>query len=452
MIFSYHHGTIGNKSLFFYGNPIGLHIKLEDARSFKCYSQKDKRLNPKMLGETYFRKGLTEEFFNYSPIKYLKGQGILFDEVNKFPVEWELNVLITGNTFLVLSSDSIIFGNPSGIHFKEWMLSGETDLGARIITTNVIIHGSTIGDKTNSIANTYYCDFNLMDINQKESPPIDAILGFIHNYNFSGRNFSCNIADHIYDFYQYNKNLELIDLYKKGMIDKSFLSAIRTSLHMGDNLEIIINTIDNIMYLISLFSINMSVVPIINLYNNGNIIGHKIRNLKLFPYTMSKAIIDNFYIKEGPKNALEQCYDGFCNLETSLHLKTFINGLIAMMVQPYIDLRFAILLLSYEFLLSNFLLYKGLIKEDIEKMNLQKKLYKINEYLKFIPSDLLKDDLREKIRNPLFHQGIISFMNSEDIYFYFKKYWELLIQIILKILSYAGKYLEPDSNNIKIVP
>lgn len=66
-----------------------------------------------MLGETYFKKGLAEEFFNYSPIKYLKGQGILSDEVNNFSVEWELNVLITGKTFLVLSSDSIIFGNPS---------------------------------------------------------------------------------------------------------------------------------------------------------------------------------------------------------------------------------------------------------------------------------------------------------------------------------------------------
>jgi hypothetical protein len=405
-----------------------------------------------MIGETYFKKGLTEEFFNYSPIKYFKGQGILSDEFNKFLVEWELNVLITGNTFLVLSSDSVIFDNSSGIHFKEWMLIGETDLGARIIATNVIIHRATIGDNTNSKDNTYYCDFKLMDIIQRESAPIDAILCFVHNYNFSGRNFSCNIADHIFNFFQYNKNEELIDLYKKGMINKSFLSVISTSLHAGDNIELIINKIDNIMYLISLFSLNMSVVSIINLYNNGNIIGHKIRNLNLFPYTMSKAIIDNFYIKEGTKNALEQCYDGFCNLETSLHLKTFINGLIAMMLQPYIDLRFAILFVSYEFLLSNFLLFKGLIKEDIEKMNLQQKLYKINEYLKFIPSNLLKDDLREKIRNPLFHQGLIPFMSSEDIYFFFKKYWELLIQIILKILSYTGKYLEPDSNTLKIVP
>lgn len=341
---------------------------------------------------------------------------------------------------------------PVGIHFKEWTLSGETALGAGISTTNVIIHGATIGDKSNSNDNTYYCDFRQLDIIQKESAPIDAILGFIHNYNFSGRNFSCNIANHVFDFFQHNENENLIDLYEKGMIDKSFLSVIRTSVHDDDSLEIITNIIDNIMYLISLFSLNMAVVPIINLYNKGNIIGHRIRNLKLFPYKMSKEIIDNFFIKEGTRIAIEQCYNNFCSLEIPLHLKTLINGLIAMMVQPYNDLRFAILLISYEFLLSNFLLFKGLKKEDIENMNLQRKLYKVNEYLKFIPSNLLKDDLRENIRNPLFHQGLIPFMSAEEIYFSFKKYWELLIQIILKILNYSGEYLEPDSNTLKKAP
>ncbi|MEH2125835.1 hypothetical protein [Nostoc sp.] len=64
-----------------------------------------------------------------------------------------------------------------------------------------------------------------------------------------------------------------------------------------------------------------------------------------------------------------------------------------------------------------------------------------NSYLRFIPSEMTKDTLRESIRNPLFHQGEIPDFDIYDQIDVFNKYYDLLIKIILKVLDYTGKYV-----------
>ncbi len=403
-----------------------------------------------MLSQEYFERRLFD-LFELSPIKYIKGQGFLINSNERISIDWELNVSIIGEILFVLSSDEIIFNDSNNRHFKEWTIKGESIEGYKIEAKKVFIHGYSIGDKNNSRENTYFSNFNSMDITQGEINDIESIIGYLHNFYFAGRNFDVNVANYNFHFLQHEKDKELMEMFKNGRINKAFFSVIQTSLHKDEDLENVINIIDNISCLTNFFSMNMAIVPIFKFYKKNKLIGIKIRSFKLFPYIKSKWILDNFYIREGIKSGIEQCYDSFINIEKQLDLRTLINGLIAMMVQPYTDLKIAILLISYELLLSKYLLYKGLKEEDIKNISIQDKLYKINNFLRFIPRRLLKDDLRENVRNPLFHQGELPFFNSEEIYNVFVTYWDLLIRIILKILNYAGKYLEPNTNKIKQV-
>ncbi len=405
-----------------------------------------------MLGKDYFRKRLFD-LYELSPVKYLNGKGFISDNNNKISIDFELNVSISGDVIFVISTDEVIINQSNTRNLKEWELEGESDGGFRIKGRKGYINVYLLGDKNNTSDNTYFCGFSSLDIQKKELENINHIVGFINNFHFSGRNFNVSLENHEFKFLQHEKDKELLKMFQIGRINRAFFSVISTIVQDKEDLNAVIKILDNISCLLSFFSMNMSIVPVLKIYDNeNNMIGLSIRNFLLFPHIMNKQILDNFYIRNGIKNGIEQCYDSFLSFENTLNLKALINGLIAMMVQPYTDLKIAILLVSYELLLSKYLVLKGIKEENITSMSIQDKLRRMNGFLRFIPSNLLSDDLRANVRNPLFHKGEIPFSSPDEIYSTFSKYWELLIQIILKILNYTGDYLELNSNTKKQVP
>lgn len=108
--------------------------------------------------------------------------------------------------------------------------------------------------------------------------------------------------------------------------------------------------------------------------------------------------------------------------------------------QKYIDLKLATMIMAYEYLLLKYLLEKGKDKDKIGK-NIQQKLRQINEFLRFIPSELMGDELRDLVRNPLSHQGEIPSLTCREKINLFKPYYNLLIIVILRILDYKGQYV-----------
>jgi hypothetical protein len=99
------------------------------------------------------------------------------------------------------------------------------------------------------------------------------------------------------------------------------------------------------------------------------------------------------------------------------------------------------MLMAYEYLLFEYLLSQGLSQEEIKETNVLHKLKMANKFLRFIPSNMTNDTLRESVRNPLFHQGDIPSLTLEKKIEIFKSYYDLMIRIILRILNYSGEYM-----------
>lgn len=53
---------------------------------------------------------------------------------------------------------------------------------------------------------------------------------------------------------------------------------------------------------------------------------------------------------------------------------------------------------------------------------------------------MMNDNLRNNIRNPLFHQGEIPDLPIQDKIKLFKDYYGLLMRIVLRILRCDGEY------------
>lgn len=99
------------------------------------------------------------------------------------------------------------------------------------------------------------------------------------------------------------------------------------------------------------------------------------------------------------------------------------------------------MLMAYEYLLTKYLINQNSLRQDQVSKSVQDKLSLLNNHLRFIPSQMMDDTLRGAVRNPLFHQGEIALMNLNDKIDIFKKYYDLLIRIVLRILGYTGKYM-----------
>lgn len=85
-------------------------------------------------------------------------------------------------------------------------------------------------------------------------------------------------------------------------------------------------------------------------------------------------------------------------------------------------------------------MYLGEDEETIIDSNIQQKLGKLNKQLRFIPKEYLGDRLRS-VRNPLFHLGVIPFMDTKELNVFYNEYNELLMKIYLKIIQYDGQYI-----------
>ncbi len=147
-----------------------------------------------------------------------------------------------------------------------------------------------------------------------------------------------------------------------------------------------------------------------------------------------------FKISQGIPNAFDEIYQNYKAYQREICIDIIIIFIAEINQTKHINLKLAIMLMAYEYLLLKYLISKGLARDKIGD-NIQQKLNQVNSYLRFIPSEMTKNTLRESIRNPLFHQGEIPDFDIYEKIDIFNKYYDLLIKIILKILGYTGKYV-----------
>jgi hypothetical protein len=121
-----------------------------------------------------------------------------------------------------------------------------------------------------------------------------------------------------------------------------------------------------------------------------------------------------------------------------------------MQSQKHIEFKIAALILAYEFFSTTYLTYQG--KPPPQESNVEQKLNQLNFYLRFIPRAMLDDTLRTNIRNPLFHQGAIAGADTDTLWEWYSRYYDLLVQIMFVVLGYTGQYISPHGYKLAVVP
>lgn len=414
-----------------------------------------------MLGQRYFEQRLGD-IYSLSPIRYIAGTGKLNDGETLLDVTWELNVSVTGDSILAISTTSVI-GLARMLKagsFVKWQLIGKSEDSEFKATADDLILSEMSYSSTHEHT-TYFGAFQKIELLKKEASPPTHLEALVRNLDFMGLEwgqhglesrrdrFQVNLADRKIDFRNYAEMKHLKKLIKSGRLDRAILGEIHVPILVGESLDEAMGTLDMIEWLTSFLTMNRTFSPLVRLQAQGDFCGWRISELPSDPIR-GFGIVDNHVIPGGLKNAIEQTFANFVNIEPKLQLLRFFDMLLVMRNQRQLEFLLAGLLLSYEFFTTMFLTDKG--KPPPQESNVQQKLNQLNAYLRFIPKAMLDDTLRKDIRNPLFHQGAIFGKDTLTLWGCYTSYFDLLIQIVFVVVGYTGDYISPINHQPTTVP
>ena len=404
-----------------------------------------------MRGQDYFRDRL-REIYEFSPIPYLSGEGELEHGTRTVRVRWEVCVPITGDPLFALSSavralipqEQWCWPSRS---FNQGTLRGHLASGETVSATGVIVTGVSLSSTAQDI--TYAAHFRQFEIIHQERAPT-AIVAEMRNFTFLGTEqvirgegwylgrFRTVLPSRTVVFEMKPEHERIESLIKSERIDRAILSEARIPLLGSEQHNDVWSILSNLEWLLSFLTLNRINSPIVRWLDGDAICRTTISDWFSDCYRHVE-IMDNLRVPGGLKICLEQVYPNFAALDQTLGLRHLVDKLLQSVDQTSIDFQLAGLILSFEYLCTRYLTSQGSPPGDAS--SIQDKLRAANRYLRFIPSGLLDDTLRNNIRNPLFHTGAIPNTDMDALLGWYREYFELLIQIIFMILGYRGEYI-----------
>lgn len=396
------------------------------------------------MDENVFSKRLGD-IYDYSPLKYMSGEAVISSETQAREVHWELCLDVSGETHLQISYSGI------PLRMKNFSLTGETEDKQWFIESETVYIFNT-NHNSEGLRNTLYCKAPEINISKKQSNlEIQKAEVFITNFDFLGSEYT--IVDNYHCLNKIsvslpNVELQLIlsenhkavkELLQIKRISKAILSKLIVSPNQQITIEELNKEINQITLFLSSMTLNTNCEQLINYFNGDELVAIKLIDTIKMDFH-SNVLVDNHIIRGGINYSFDKIYQEFHMLSEPLRLKSYVNRIIDMQQQKFIDNKLGHLIIAYESLLTDYLIYKGATESEIYEMNIQQKLGRLNRELRFIPKSLLGENLRE-LRNPLFHTGAIPLLDIADSLNIYSEYNNLLMKIFLRILSYDGEFL-----------
>ena len=387
----------------------------------------------------------------------MSGSGALAIDTKTYHVDWELSLSISGElVFILTTKESFTFPNlgvnRAGFVTTKGTLSGVSLDGIwDIECKDVVIPrvDATLGSGVQYAV--LYCHYGEVTLRKQGEHNIRSIKHFFNNLNEG--NFDLNIDGKVVHFAEHNEIKEILSFHQYGRISVSAMSSAFIDLNQGEHMDSLLATLENLEWILSMITLNSTYSSVQQCFNEtGELVSWNIKTRVSFPFR-NAGFIRNDHRFHGIKPFIENHYSSFLALNKKFNMRVIVSLLLNTVNEKYPEFKIAGIIFGLEYYVSQMLLLYGDITQDsIEKMNIQGKLNRLNNKLRFIRKDKLDDYFRDHIRNPLFHQGCLMSLSMEEKAIIHKEYFELLIQILLVSVGYTGKYISPDSWGIVDVP
>lgn len=395
-----------------------------------------------MQGEQHFRSTLGE-LYTYCLIPYTAGNGKLEGPDVDTEVSWELCVDATGRTNLVLSCQLPYVEMTSDGFFAKYALRGRSlDSEWEVSCESLIIVSMSAGTQQDTILTCHLADdLSLERVHTGEADVRRKLVGYILNFHQMGLGrFVCRALDRDITFSETSNANAIKDLIKSGRAPCGVLSSVEVPLHDFELQRSSGDLLDLVLSFLSLLSLNETWCPVVRTVAGNTDIRIDVSDTGWSQYH-GNVLIDNLHIHNGIPKAFSSSFSTYTDLRVRLNLDPVVDMVRQAQTQVVLEMKAAALLMAYECFLTAYLKDKGEDPDTLTEYNIQQKISRANKYLRFVPAKQQGDDLRNDIRNPLFHQGNIPHMKPEDIYSTYLDYFDLLVRIILRVLNYGGMFI-----------
>lgn len=144
------------------------------------------------------------------------------------------------------------------------------------------------------------------------------------------------------------------------------------------------------------------------------------------------------------KYLIENC-NFFDRLKKDYYKET-IYGLAKIHSESEVQIRWAILIITFERFLKNILIENGILESEINEKNLLIKLRIYNKITRNIPKKYFSDELIINYRNPLIHSGELYEADIDKLLAFFNIYLDLLYSLLLNSMGYNDDLILSSKN------
>jgi hypothetical protein len=338
----------------------------------------------------------------------------------------------------------------AGSEFKKYSLSGSSlDTQWRISCEAIIIPSYSLsvtnGGTRDVVTMTVTCGLaSRLLLKRNESGHANSprkIVADILNFRLPAHGkFVCSALSRDIVFERSSNAKAAEELMKSGRTLCGVFSTVEVPVCEDETVETAEELLKNILGFISLLSLNETRSPVIKLVSDGQDISISVSDVVRNRYH-GNVLIDDVHVHDGIRRSFCESYATYASMINELDLVRVLGLVREAQTQRYLEMKCAALLMAYECFLTAYLVSQGEDRAAVSNYNIQQKIGKANGYLRFIPAGQLGDALREGIRNPLFHQGMIPAMSSDEVYSTYVGYFDLLLRMILRVLKYTGKFI-----------
>lgn len=306
-------------------------------------------------------------------LKYLKILLFLIDRC--IFCSWELCVDVSGEIIFILTSNNFHTESLSKINLftgisceNNWIIECK-----EIYILNIKSYSSN----SQKYVNKSFCRPSSIKLvqNSKDSK-IDLARAYLNNFHkVDSHNFYVNIQEKEIFFRMIDNSKDILNLIETKRLSGAIFSEMIIPFDKSETIETVNHQIKSISWFLSFLSLNLTFPPVIRYYSGEEIIQYSINNYDQHPLNQHYSIIDNSYVYEGISKAFNSSYyeyvvlqANFSDSKTTLNFNRLIGLLVDINQQKNIDVKIAVMIVAYEYLLSKYLQDQGLPESEIKKI------------------------------------------------------------------------------------
>ena len=295
-----------------------------------------------------------------------------------------------------------------------------------------------------------------MTIDYKAQRPAAKVSAIINNFDFEGVGLSVDASGRTVQFARCNQYERLRELANTDILRTPALTSFSFDVWAGASEQELMTFAQDVASLCAYAVGQHTGVTVLSLFDQDGQVIRRIIGNPVESRFKRGGILNNSRVPDGITKLFSQCFEEHVKMRRSslpwIKLPSYCATIEDL---PYLEERFAVLMIAIEFFIKNSLIESrnAMASRQIEKMDFNALIAAARSILGWrVPKHYTKKDLPRLLRNAIMHGGELPTKDSAEFRHVFDKWLLFLYRRVLMRLGYDGIVVSPQGGWVSTSP